>query len=333
MAMGRTKQHHRHLPPRMRFKHGAYYRVVRGRWEPLGREYGAALRQWAELESSPSQVATVSAAIDVYLIDCIPKLAAATQRDYRRICGELRRSFGDEALDRIEPTHVAQYLEKRSSPVAANREMAVLSSIFNHAMRLGHAKANPCRGVRRNREKARTRLPTAAELSALRLAARPMLRAMIDVSLMTGMRKSDLLALTLADLTERGIELRTSKTGTPVCYRWNESLREAVAIAQGSRQIGPLFITRLRRGWTESGLDSVWDRLRVDAKVEGLHWHDLRAWALTTADRVHGRKRAQDLGTHASPTTTDIYLRDRTTREVDPLDMRQLPDMRQGGGE
>jgi integrase len=323
MSMGRPKQHDRHLPPRMRHKHGAYYRVANGKWAPLGREYGAALRKWAELEAAPPQVATVGEALDGYIIDAIPKLAAATQRDYRRICGELRRTFGDTALSDVEPTHVAQYLEKRSSPVAANREMAVLSSVYNYAMRLGHASSNPCRGVRRNREKPRTRLPTAAELAALRVAASPMVKAMIDVSLMTAMRKADLLVVTLADLTERGIEIRTSKTNTLVCFRWNEALREAVSVARGKRQIGPLFITRLKRGWTESGLDSVWDKLRQKAGVEGLHWHDLRAWSLTTAARIHGRERAQALGTHASPTTTDIYLRDRAVREVDPLDMRQ----------
>lgn len=319
MAMGRPKQHDRHLPARMRYKHGGYYRVVGGRWESLGREYGAALRKWAELESAPSLVVTVGQAIDVYLIDVVPKLAKPTQRDYRRACGELRRSFGEEDLARVEPTHVAQYLERRSSPVAANREIAVLSSIFNHAMRLGNVKSNPCRGVRRNSEKSRTRLPSAAELAALRLAATPTLRAMIDVALMTGMRKGDLLGLTIANITERGLELRTSKTGVPICYRWNDPLREAVDAARGTRQIGPLFITRLKRGWTESGLDTVWDRLRAKLKIEDLHWHDMRAWTLTTADRLHGRKRAQDLGTHASPTTTDIYLRDRSVREVDPL--------------
>lgn len=324
MTMGRPKKHDRHLPPRMRFKHGAYYRVVRDRWQPLGREYGPALRAWAELESAPAQVVTVGQAIDVYLIDSVPKLAEATQRDYRRICGELRRTFSDTALADVEPTHVAQYLEKRSSPVAANREVAVLSSVFNHAMRLGNARSNPCRGVRRNREKPRTRLPTAAELAALRVAASPMVRAMIDVSLMTGLRKADLLALTIADLTERGIELRTSKTGTPVCYRWNDTLRAAVNAAKGTRQIGPLFITRLRRGWSESGLDTVWDKLRAKTGVTDLHWHDLRAWALTTADRLHGRERAQALGTHASPTTTDIYLRDRSVREVEPLDLESV---------
>lgn len=323
MGMGRPKQKDRHLPPRMRHKHGAYYRVVAGKWVSLGREYGAALRKWAELESAPPQVVTVGEAIDGYLIDAIPKLAEATQRDYRRICGELRRTFGDTALADVEPMHIAQYLEKRSSPVAANREMAVLSSVYNYAMRLGHASGNPCRGVRRNREKPRTRLPTEAELAALRVAASPMVKAMIDVSLMTGIRKGDLLAVTIANLTERGIEIRTGKTGTPVCYLWNDALREAVNVAKGKRQIGPLFITRLKRGWTESGLDTVWDKLREKAKVEGLHWHDLRAWALTTAARLHGRERAQALGTHASPTTTDIYLRDRAIREVEPLNMRQ----------
>jgi len=322
--MGRRKKNDRHLPARMRYSHGAYFRVVRGRWESLGREYGAALRKWAELEAAPPQVATVGDALDVYVRDGVPKLKPATQRDYLRICGELRRAFGDAALADVQPTHVAQYLEKRSKAVAANREIAVLSSVFNLAMRLGYAQSNPCRGVRRNREKPRTRLPTAAELATLRLAATPMVRAMIDVSLITGMRKGDLLALTIADLTERGIELRTSKTGAAVCYRWNDTLREAVDTARGSRQVGPLFITRLRKRWSESGLDTVWDKLRTKAGVTDLHWHDLRAWALTTAARLHGRDHAQALGAHASASTTDIYLRDRAMREVDPLDLESV---------
>ena len=160
MPMGRPKKHDRHLPPRMRHKHGAYYRVAGGRWEPLGKVYGEALRLWAELEAAPSRVSTIGEAIQAYEIDKVPKLAEATRRDYRRICGVLREVFAEVGIDDLEPTDVAQYLEKRSHAIAGNREIAVLSSVFNYAMRLGHAKANPCRGVARNKERHRTRLPT-----------------------------------------------------------------------------------------------------------------------------------------------------------------------------
>ena len=322
--MGRSKKHDRHLPARMRFKHGAYYRVVRDRWTPLGKHFGAALKQWAALEASPPVVTTVGQALDAYLMDELPQLADATQVEYRRMSAQLREVFGDTPLDEVEATHIAQYLHKRSARVQANREMALLSSVFAYAMRLGFAKANPCRGVRRNKEARRTRLPTGPELAALLLAASPTLRAMIELSLMTGMRKRDLLKLAIADLSPRGIEVCTSKTATPVCFTWDVALRALVDGVKGSRQIGPLFITRRARGWTSSGLDSVWDRLRAKVGITALHWHDLRAWALTMADRTRGREYARLLAAHQDAATTDIYLRDRSAREVAPLNTRQL---------
>lgn len=317
--MGSPKKHDRHLPPRMRQKHGAYYRVVRNRWEPLGKHYGEALKRWAELESEPAQVRTVGQALDCYLVDELPKLAEATQKEYRRMSGELRKVFGDAALADVEPTTVAQYLHRRTAAVQANREVALLSSVFNYAMRLGHAKDNPCRGVRRNTERARTRLPTAAEIAALRVAASARMRPLLDLALMTGMRKKDLLGIQIADLSERGIEIRTSKTGVPLCFRWTEALRTVVDQAKSKRQIGPLFITRLNRAWTSTGLDTAWDRLRAKAEISDLHWHDLRAWALTMADRTMGREYARLLAGHQDAATTDRYLRDRSAREVEPL--------------
>jgi integrase len=309
----------------MRFKHGAYYRVVRNRWQPLGKQYGDALRQWAELEAAPAQVTTIGQALDIYLVDELARLAPATQREYRRMSGEVRRVFGDTALNDLEPTDIAQYLQRRTKSVQANREMALLSSVYNHAMRLGHAKENPCRGVRRNRESRRTRLPTPAELAALLMAASPSMRLMIMLSLATGMRKKDLIEIQIADLSDRGIEVRTSKTGAPICFTWTPEIRALCDQARGNRNLGPLFISpRARRAHKASGLDKTWDRLRIRARVEGLHWHDLRAWALTMADRTRGREYARILGSHKTASTTDRYLRDLSAREVEPLNARQL---------
>lgn len=327
--MGRPKQHDRHLPIHMRFKHGAYYRVVRNRWEPLGKDYGQALKKWAELESAPEQVSTIGEAINAYMLDAIPKLATATQRDYTRICGELRRVFGDVGINALQPTDVAQYLHRRTHSVAGNREMAVLSSVFNYAMRLGFANSNPCRGVRRNRENRRERLPTPAEIAAIRLAASPSLRPIFDLSMLTGLRKGDVLSLTLQAVTERGLEVRTSKTGAPLCFTWNDALRGIVDAAKGKREIGPLFLTRRGKPWSQSGLDTVWKVLLKRLGITDLHWHDLRAWALTTAEREAGRSYAQAMAGHKDAATTDRYLRDRTMRDVAPLDTRHLGDTRQ----
>ena len=36
-----------------------------------------------------------------------------------------------------------------------------------------------------------------------------------------------------------GIEIRTSKTGVPLCFRWTEALRTVVGQAKGRRQSFP----------------------------------------------------------------------------------------------
>lgn len=325
MAMGRPKKHNRHLPERMRFQHGMHYRVVKNVWTPLDPKFGAALKKWAELECAPEAVTTFGQALDGYIIDELPNLAEETQRQYRLMSATLRDVFGDTSLDAIESGDIAQYLKKRSKKKMANREIALMSSVYVYAMGLGFAKANPCRCVRRNKEKKRTRIPTQAELLAVMLASEPTLHAMILLTLATGVRESDLLKLDIPDLEKRGIEVRTKKTSAPICFTWTDDLRAVIAPAIGDRQLGPVFLTKRRRKrWTASGLDTMWGRLCEKCAIEDLHWHDLRAWAITMVDRTRGRDAAAEFAGHASKATTDIYLRDRSMREVEPLNTRQL---------
>lgn len=325
MGMGRPRKHNRHLPPRMRLSHGAYYRVTPAGWENLGREYGPALKKWAELEALPVAARTVGDAITLYAADRLPALAAKTQRDYTRICGELRKTFGDALLNQVRPVHIAQYLEKRSKKTAANREMAVLSSVFNYAMRLGYAESNPCRGVRRNSEHARTRLPTSAEIAALKLRAPPYLRAAISLSLATALRASSLLRLDIPASSAERIEVPGTKGGRALRIKITPELRTLIDEARAGRDVGPLFVGRRKRRLTYDGLSTAWDLLRERVAADGmesvrdLHWHDLRAWALTEAERTGGRAAARALAGHRSESTTAIYLRDRSADDVDPV--------------
>ncbi|MDB5909790.1 MAG: hypothetical protein JWP34_3904 [Massilia sp.] len=70
----------------------------------------------------------------------------------------------------FKPTHSAQYLfaqREKGRPVRANREMAALCSAFNFGMSKGMVAANPCHGVKRNKETPRSRRPETAEINAL----------------------------------------------------------------------------------------------------------------------------------------------------------------------
>jgi len=57
--------------------------------------------------------------------------------------------------------------------------------------------------------------------------------------------------------------------------------------------------------------------VKIKADLPALHFHDLRAKAVTDAKRAHGRDFAQALAGHASCEMTDAYVRDDPN--VDPL--------------
>jgi integrase len=313
--MGRRKQTDTDLPPRLRLKHGAYYYVRRvegvERWTHLGCELEAALARWRILDNPAPEAWTVGAAMTRYAAECVPQLAPATRREYARYLDILRPVFGHCRLIDVERRHVAQYVDMRSAKIQANREVACLSSVFRESIRWGWCNENPARGSPKNKERRRMRLPSEAELAAIRLAAGPQLRAMLDVTLLTGLRKSDLLGLRLSDLTDDGIRLTVSKTGRPILFSWTPALRETVDSARAlPRRVGSLYLFANRRGQAikASGLDSTWDKAKAKAGVEGLTWHDLRRWAITQAQQSGGLDYAQALGAHRSRQATERYV-------------------------
>jgi len=323
--MGRRRTRDRHLPPRLYRRHGAYWHVVAGKWTRLSDDLGEALRRWAEREgAAPETGETVGEAIDRYLREVLPGLAGATQVTYRACLARLTPVFGDTRLAEVRPVHVAGYLDRRSAKKAANLEMRVLSSVYQHAMRWGWCEVNPTKGVRRNPERARDRYPTDAELAALRAAADDQWRAMIDLSLLTALRISDLCRLRWSDWTEEGLRVVHQKTKAKRLYLATPALAEVMdRVRRLRRRIGSVYLFTRRDGqpWTPDLHGDVWRRLRARAGLTGtdLHWHDLRARALTDAARAGGRDYAQALAGHASGDQTEAYIRARETVPVRPV--------------
>ncbi len=67
-----------------------------------------------------------------YLIEVVPTESAATRKDNARELKQLLSFFNDPpaSLEAIQPQHVHQYLRwRKSAPVRANREKALLSAI------------------------------------------------------------------------------------------------------------------------------------------------------------------------------------------------------------
>ena len=134
--------------------------------------------------------------------------------------------------------------------------------------------------------------------------------------------------LRLSDFTPEGLVVTLAKTvthskpGIRRLYQMTSGLADVLArIRRLRRRVGTvyLFATRTGQPYTASGWETGWRRLRERAGLPDIHFHDLRAKALTDAKRSGGLDYAQVLGGHEQRDTTEGYVRARETVPVKPL--------------
>ncbi|MGH8654187.1 MAG: tyrosine-type recombinase/integrase [Gammaproteobacteria bacterium] len=322
--MGRRRKHRRDLPQRVYFDHGSYFFVPgKGGKVNLGREFVQAMARWAEIVGRPAHINTMSEIMDRYMREVAPLKSACTFRYNVEEIRNLRKVFGHMRPEDIMPPHIYAYMDERKAPVRANREKALLSHVFQYAIRWGVAKENPCRQVSRNPEKPRNRYVTDDELDLFLSVCPPFLQAYVGLKRLTGLRCGDMLSIKLSDLIDEGLIVTQNKTGTRLLYGWARELRAAVDVV--TRLPRPvrgmhLFCTRRGQPYTPTGFRSIWQRAMAKAVATGLERfteHDLRAKVITDA-RELGQD-AQRIAGHKSSAMTDRYVKVRTVERVDPL--------------
>lgn len=322
--MGRRRQTNKGLPPRMYLRGRTYYHAAylggKKVWTRLSTDYSIALAKWAQIEGNTS-AGTLSEAIIRYRADVLPTLAAGSQPEYKRILGKLDDIFGAAPIGSVKRTDIAAYLDKRTAKVAANREVAVLSSVFACAIRWGLVEANPCLGVRKNKERSRKRHLEDWEIQALWCVADDQWKLIIELALTTGLRRGDLMNLTKDDATD-GLRVTTGKTGARIEFEatpYLSALLAKIKLLRRRVREPKLFCTRNGYPYSVSGWNSAWRRIVDKSKVEDAHFHDLRARALTDAKNAQGRDYAQAMAGHADGSMTETYIRGREFTKVRPL--------------
>ena len=224
--MGRKRKTNKHLPTRMYFKGRSYYFVSRdNKWINLGRDYQAAVAQWAQLTDTTGPLRTMSDLFDRYERDIMPTKAPVTVMSYSLWLKMLRAGLGKFLPDQITKQIIYKYTDKRgkTAPVQSNRELAVLSDVFKYAIRWGVLENNPVRGVMRYPETPRDRYVTDEEMAAFCDFAGPFWAAWCRFKLLTGLRQGDMLALRLSALKDDGIHVTPSKTGKPMVIEWSDA--------------------------------------------------------------------------------------------------------------
>lgn len=186
---------------------------------PLGTDLAAAKRKWAELEcvEVPPDSSLMKYAFEQYVRDILPKKKPSTQRENMLCLSQLRPVFDSAPIDAIRPHDIARYRDARSAPVRANREIALLSHVFNMAREWGFTQRdNPCRGVRKNKETPRDYYAEADVWDAVHRAGDSALRDAMDLAYLTGQRPADVLKMGEQHIRNDELHVRQNKTGRPL---------------------------------------------------------------------------------------------------------------------
>lgn len=308
-----------------------------------------------------SSTGTMPALIDDWIMTKLSAYSPKTKGQYVRMAAFIKQEFGPQwMIEDVRPADVARFLDKHFSGKAntSNKYKALFSLIFAHAIRKGLRDRNPAREVEGAKEKKRDRYITDAELDAIRAAAlvdnhgRPAvsgraLVCLVDLAYQTAQRFGDLLALNWQDVTDEGIYFHPSKTvnssGVRLLIEMTPDLRTTLEGAKRGKikAIGPVICTSTGGRYTYIGAQSAWRRAVARAREEyeklcsetgaqpeprflkGMHFHDLRAKALTDKRRLEGADAAQALAGHTTAQMTAHYTKAREVERVSPVPMKR----------
>ena len=238
----------------------------------------------AHLKSAPfTKSPTLAAAVERYLSETIVRHKGARSAVYRlrRITEELG---GDRSIAEITELDISAYRNKRLSLVTAGsvrRELVLISGLFQTARNEWGLRGlrNPVGGIKMppdSPSRSRRLNPCEKELLITESKGVPHLHLAIQLALQTGMRQSEILKLSYADLDfdRHLILVKDTKNGDdriiPMAGDIEALLRPSYA------ENSPIF--RI----SQSGLQQAFRKLIKRCELKDLRFHDLRHEALSS---------------------------------------------------
>ncbi len=242
------------------------------------------------------------------------------QRQYEQYLG----SISKKQLSTITKRDVAVIHSNigKDAKTAANRCLALLSSVFGRAIEFGLWEGlNPCLGVKRFPEQSRDRFLNGEELGrffkALEQEPNTTLRDFFLVALLTGARRANVMAMRWSeiDLKDATWKIKETKNGTPQTVPLTGAVLE---ILQNRRRNASSFFVFPGKGRTGHLVEpkTAWTRICKAAGIDGVRIHDLRR-TMGSWQAIAGSSLpiiGKSLG-HKSQHATAIYSR----LDIDPV--------------
>lgn len=327
------------LPKRVHQKHGAYYYVAQNKWTRLSRVADgtpALYRALAELHAQDVPDGTMAMLIARWLKDVSSNRSRKTQANDAYMCREIGTAFEEFRADEVTPPVVAEFLKRfKDRPRTHNGYRAQIRELMRFAIELGWRDpgTNPVDSLRTITIPPRNRYITDSELRRIKVAAMygddgqptragPMLCALVDMAYLTGQRISDLLKMEWSELGQTGILFQPSKvanvTAPKILIEWTPKLQDVVRRLKGfkKRHLRFVFVTQDGQPYTYSGASTAWKRAVKRAGILDVHFHDLRAKAMTDKEEREGMRAARTMGGHSTEAQTATYVRQKKAQKT-----------------
>lgn len=318
----RPRKKDRHLPARMYQRGPSFYYVEGGKWTNLGRDYPAALLQYAKIAIQDKK-AGMDDLIDRVIKHIAPRREENTMAQYRVVAARMKTYLSEFEPPQVKPKHIAQIkMHMAATPGMANRTLSFLKVVFGHALEWGEVDSNPCIGIKPYPENKRDRYLSDSELHKILAECSEYMRCVFEMAYLTGQRISDVLAIRLSDVSDAGIQFQQKKTKAKVMVSMTPDLKALIARCKAlPRPIRGMTLICNRRGKQVdyATVKSAWAKARAAAGVEDARIHDLRAKAITDTKRQGND--ARKLSGHTSNRMTDRYIRLREHEVAQPPEM------------
>ncbi len=257
------------------------------------------LKNEGRFSNSRERCLTFNEVAAAYLEAVKPTVAPSTWTRYRELLAHLQWCFGARPIVALFHGDVEHYRDRRKaefhpaknvrrlvSPAEVNRELAVGRQLFNFATTNAWVKVNPFEDGKQLREPRVTRYLELHELRALLEALPDDLRPLAWVAVMTGIRKSDLLAATWGQvkLETHQLGLVQRKTKEPLMVELERSVVDTLRALWEQRMRRPpsergshVFVDRHGRPLKEFGrLRRQYAKAVEKSGLSGVGFHTLR---------------------------------------------------------
>ena len=302
-----------------------------------GKTKAEVLRKISAFEQEQAAGPLFEKVADEYWYEAIESLAVNSQRNYKPAYTRAKKYFEHTHITDIQPIHIRQFMAhyiETNNPAkkTAGTQRQMLLNIFSYAFDKGYITENPVAGLKIKKGLSQTirELPPDEEIRIIKNSWDKPFGMFAYWILYTGLRRSELLALTWEDVD---LEENTVQVNKTLYYDNGRAAIKPPKTAKGDRVV-PLMSALRKRLEPGTGLiftntkgdyiaekqfQRLWGRYAEQTGITSTPHQIRHAYATMLFDNDVDAKDAQELMGHAQLSTTqNIYthIRDERRKKI-----------------